>query len=34
MSQWAAGPYLARLRALDTTGQELGVCTIQVTLDN
>ena len=24
MSQWAAGPYLARLRALDTTGQELG----------
>ena len=34
MSQWAAGPYLARLRALDTVGQELGVCTIQVTLDN
>ena len=34
MSQWASGPYLARLRALDTVGQELGVCTIQVTLDN
>lgn len=34
MSQWASGPYLARLRAMDTVGQELGVCTIQVTLDN
>jgi len=34
LSQWSPGPYLVRLRALDPTGGELGVCTIQVTLDN
>ncbi len=34
LSQWATGPYLVRLRALDPAGTELGVCTIQITLDN
>lgn len=34
LSQWNPGPYLVRLRALDPTGAELGVCTIQITLDN
>lgn len=34
LSQWEAGPYLVRMRALDSTGIELGACTIQITLDN
>ena len=34
LSQWAAGPYLVQLRALDAAGGQLGVCTIQITLDN
>lgn len=34
LSQWEPGPYLVRLRALDAAGTELGVCTIQITLDN
>ncbi len=34
LSQWAAGPYLVQLRALDANGGQLGVCTIQITLDN
>jgi hypothetical protein len=34
LSQWERGPYLVRLRALSTQGGELGVCTIQFTLDN
>lgn len=34
LSQWQVGPYLVRMRALDTTGNDLGVCTIQIILDN
>ena len=34
LSQWAPGPYLVRLRALDVAGSQLGVCQIQITLDN
>ena len=34
LSQWEAGPYLVRMRALDVNGRELGFCTIQITLDN
>ncbi len=34
LSQWAPGPYLVRLRALDVAGAQLGVCQIQITLDN
>jgi hypothetical protein len=34
LSLWGGGPYLVRLRALDPAGTELGVCTIQITLDN
>jgi len=34
LSQWAPGPYLVRLRALDAAGSQLGVCQIQITLDN
>ena len=33
-SVYESGPYLVRLRALDGAGSELGVCTIQITLDN
>lgn len=34
LSQWAKGPYLVRMRALDGLGNELGFCIIQITLDN
>jgi hypothetical protein len=34
LSQWAPGPYLVRLRALDAAGSQLGICQIQITLDN
>lgn len=34
LSQWADGPYLARLRATDRLGNEIGVCVTQFTLDN
>ena len=34
LSQWSDGPYLARLRALDRLGTELGQCVTQFTLDN
>ena len=34
LSQWTPGPYLVRLRALDVAGSQLGVCQIQITLDN
>lgn len=33
LSQWERGPYLVRLRALDSLGNELGTCIIQITLD-
>jgi hypothetical protein len=34
LSQWADGPYLLRLTAVDANGSETGQCVIQVTLDN
>ncbi len=34
LSQWEAGPYLVRMRALDAGGRDLGFCIIQITLDN
>lgn len=34
LSQWADGPYLARLRATDHLGNEVGQCVTQFTLDN
>jgi hypothetical protein len=34
LSQWEAGPYLVRMRAMDANGRELGFCIIQITLDN
>ncbi|RMH01575.1 MAG: hypothetical protein D6706_01640 [Chloroflexi bacterium] len=34
LSQWASGPYLIRLTAIDQDGNITGVCVIQVTLDN
>lgn len=34
LSQWARGPYQVRLRALDSGGNELGSCTIQIILDS
>lgn len=34
LSAWADGPYLARLRATDRGGSEVGQCVIQFTLDN
>ena len=34
LSLYAPGPYLVQLRALDANGAQLGVCTIQITLDN
>jgi hypothetical protein len=34
LSLWADGPYLARLRATDQLGNEIGVCVTQFTLDN
>lgn len=34
LSQWQGGPYLVRLRAQSAGGSEVGVCVIQVTLDN
>lgn len=34
LSTWEQGPYLVRLRALDAGGRELGICQIQITLDN
>lgn len=34
LSAWADGPYLARLRATDRAGNEIGSCVIQFTLDN
>lgn len=34
LSQFAPGPYLVRLRALDIGGAQLGICQIQITLDN
>lgn len=34
LSAWADGPYLARLRATDRGGIEIGQCVIQFTLDN
>lgn len=34
LSQWADGPYLARLRATDRLGNEIGICVTQFTLDN
>jgi hypothetical protein len=34
LSEWAGGPYLLRLTAVDANGNETGQCVIQVTLDN
>jgi hypothetical protein len=34
LSQWASGPYLVRLRAMDRAGSDVGYCVIQITLDN
>ncbi|MCA9958986.1 MAG: hypothetical protein KC443_08130 [Anaerolineales bacterium] len=34
LSDWASGPYLVRLTAVDSDGNETGACVIQVTLDN
>lgn len=34
LSAWSDGPYLARLRAIDRAGVEVGQCVIQFTLDN
>lgn len=34
LSEWADGPYLLRLTAVDANGSETGQCVIQVTLDN
>jgi len=34
LTQWQPGPYRVRMRALDATGNELGQCIIQITLDN
>ncbi len=34
LSQWANGPYLIRLTAVNTTQSEIGQCVIQVTLNN
>jgi hypothetical protein len=34
LAGWASGPYLIRLTAVDSAGNETGVCVIQVTLDN
>jgi len=34
LSQWEAGPYLVRMRALDANGRDLGFCIIQIMLDN
>ncbi|MBP6015950.1 MAG: hypothetical protein KA586_04460 [Candidatus Promineofilum sp.] len=34
LSAWQVGPYRVRLTALDASGQNIGSCTIQVTLDN
>jgi len=34
LSEYEAGPYLVRLRALDAGGGLVGTCQIQVTLDN
>lgn len=34
LSQWQAGPYLVRMRALNVTGDDLGTCTIQIILDS
>lgn len=33
LSLWAVGPYQVQLRALDANGAQIGVCTIQMTLD-
>lgn len=33
LSQWQAGPYQVRMRALDAGGSDLGQCTIQIILD-
>ncbi len=34
LSTWQVGPYRVRLTALDASGQNIGSCTIQITLDN
>ncbi len=34
LSQWANGPYLVRLTAVNTAQSEIGQCVIQVTLNN
>jgi hypothetical protein len=34
LSQWASGPYLIRLTAIDSSSNETGYCVVQVTLDN
>ena len=34
LSQWASGPYLIRLTAVNTAQSEIGQCVIQVTLSN
>ncbi len=34
LSEWASGPYLIRLSAVDADGNDTGACVIQVTLDN
>jgi hypothetical protein len=34
LSDWAPGPYLIRLTAVDNDGNETGLCVIQVTLQN
>lgn len=34
LSQWQGGPYLVRLRATSVSGTDVGLCVIQITLDN
>ena len=34
LSEWASGPYLIRLTAIDSSANETGYCVLQVTLDN
>lgn len=34
LSQWQGGPYLVRIRAISAGGADIGLCVIQITLDN
>ena len=34
LTQWQGGPYLVRLRAVSPGGTDIGLCVIQLTLDN